>query len=78
MELLLTLIVAVIGWRIAALCKLSAPAMLGSMIAVGVMNYFFEFAYMPGWVKSVAQGISGAYIGMQIPKKDLLNARYLI
>ncbi len=78
MDISITLVVAILGWKIAERLKLSAPAMLGSMIAVGLSNYFFEYAYLPGWVKIFAQGISGAYIGMQITKKDLYNTKYLI
>ncbi len=76
--IVITLSVASIGWYIADKLKLSAPAMLGSMIAVGIANIFFDFAYLPTSIKIFTQAISGAFIGMQIAKKDIMNFKYLI
>ncbi|MEA4875923.1 AbrB family transcriptional regulator [Anaerorhabdus sp.] len=76
--ILITLSVASIGWYFADKLKLSAPAMLGSMIAVGVTNIFLDYAYLPTSIKIFTQAISGAFIGMQIAKKDIMNFRYLV
>lgn len=78
MNLILTLAAAYLGYRIAKKAGLPAPAMIGSMIAVGISNIVFDYAVLPLWVKVFAQAISGAFIGMQIMKKDILNFRYLV
>lgn len=78
MNILITLAAALIGWKVAAKFKLPAPAMLGSMIAVGLSNIFFDYAVLPISIKIFAQAISGAFIGMQISKKELLNFKRLI
>lgn len=78
MNILITLSIAILGWKLAEKWKLPAPAMLGSMIAVGITNIVFDYATLPMSVKIFAQAISGAFIGMQIMKKDLLNFKKLV
>jgi membrane AbrB-like protein len=77
-NILITLAVAYASYRAAKKIGLPAPAMIGSMIGVGISNLFFDYAVMPLYVKTFAQAISGAFIGMQITKKDLKNFRYLV
>lgn len=77
MSILLTVVVAVAGWRLAKKLGLPAPAMLGSMLAVGITNMIFDYAYLPPYIKTIAQAVSGAFIGIQISKKDIRNFRYL-
>ncbi|MCF0111420.1 MAG: AbrB family transcriptional regulator, partial [Erysipelotrichaceae bacterium] len=69
--------VGIIGWQIAKLLKLPAPGMLGSMILVGITNIFFDYAAFITPVKVFGTALSGAYIGMQIQRKDITNFRYL-
>ena len=76
--LILTLTAAWAGYKAAARLRLPAPAMLGSMLAVGLTNILFDYASLPGFIKVVAQAVSGAFIGMQISKKDMLNFRFLV
>ena len=71
MNWVLTLLAGVAGWQLAARWKLPAPAMLGSMLAVGLTNILFDYAALPMAVKVFAQAISGAFIGMQIGRKDV-------
>ncbi len=52
--------------------------MLGSMLAVGLTNILFDYAALPMAVKVFAQAISGAFIGMQIGRKDVARMRGLI
>ncbi len=77
-RILLTLVVAWAGFAVAKRLHLPAPAMLGSMLSVGLSNVFFDYAVLPWYAKVIAQAVSGAFIGMQISKKDVLNFRYLI
>ena len=52
--------------------------MLGSMLAVGLTNILFDYAALPMAVKVFAQAISGAFIGMQIGRRDVARMRGLI
>ena len=74
----LTLLVGMAGWRVAQRVGLAAPAMLGSMLAVGISNVLFGYAVVPEAVRIFAQGISGAFIAMSITPADLFHARRLI
>lgn len=74
----LTLAVGVAGWWVADRLGLSAPAMLGSMVAVGLTNALFGYAQMPTEVRVFAQSISGSFIAMSVRHKDIANARKLI
>lgn len=78
MMIVLTLAVACCGWRISEKLGLPAPAMIGSMIAVGVTNMVFSYAELPAFVKVFAQAVSGAFIGMRITRRDILNFKYLL
>ena len=49
-----------------------------SMLAVGLTNILFDYAALPMAVKVFAQAISGAFIGMQIGRKDVARMRGLI
>ena len=51
MNWVLTLLAGVAGWQLAARWKLPAPAMLGSMLAVGLTNILFDYAALPMAVK---------------------------
>lgn len=77
MNVLITLLVAVAGWRVARRLGLMAPSMLGPMIAVGLTNALFGYAEMPAWVRIFAQGISGAFIAMGVTRADIRNIRML-
>ncbi len=77
MNIVYTLIVALIGYWIAKLLKLPAPAMIGSMIAVGVFNVITGDAYMPAFLKTFTQGIAGIFIGLQLKMSDMKNIKKL-
>lgn len=77
-NVILTILVGIIGWKIAKILKLPAPGMLGSMILVGMTNILFSYASFITPVKVFGVALSGAYIGMQIRKKDIRNFQYLI
>ena len=70
-----TVAVGFIGFRIAKKLKAPAPAMIGSMIAVGITNIAFDYAYLPVVIKNFTQVITGAFIGVQIKKHDLLQLK---
>lgn len=78
MNVLITILVGIVGWLIAKKLKLPAPGMLGSMLLVGITNIFFNYADFITPIKVFGVAISGAYIGVQIEKKDIKNFKYLI
>lgn len=78
MNEIITILVGICGWQIAKKLKLPAPGMLGSMILVGMTNVFFSYASFITPVKVFGVALSGAYIGIQIKRKDIRNFKYLI
>lgn len=74
----LTLAVGALGWFVASKLGFAAPAMLGSMLAVGITNALFGYAEMPSEVRVLAQSVSGAFIAMNMSRKDVANMRRLI
>lgn len=78
LKICLTLAVAWVGFQAAKKFHLPAPAMIGSMLAVGLTNIIWDYACLPTWVRISAQAISGGFIGMQITQKDVRNAKYLL
>ncbi|MCH1942646.1 AbrB family transcriptional regulator [Holdemania massiliensis] len=77
MKCVLTLAVGTLGWTIARKLKIPAPAMIGSMLAVGILNMIFDFAWLPLVIKNFTQGIAGTFIGMQLKIEDLRNIKKL-
>ena len=70
-----TVLVGFVGFKIAKKLKAPAPAMIGSMRAVGITNIAFDYAYLPVVIKNFTQVITGAFIGVQIKKHDLLQLK---
>lgn len=68
-----TLIIGFLGGTIAKRLKMPAAFMTGSMLAVAACSIFSNAMFMPGSLKVIAQIVSGAYIGQQVSKQDLLN-----
>lgn len=78
MQVIITLLVAWAGYRAVRRFGFPAPAMLGSMLAVGITSVVMDYGELPAAAKVLAQAVSGAFIGMQISKKDVLNFKYLM
>ncbi len=68
-----TLVVGFLGGTVAKRLKMPAAFMTGSMLAVAVFSIITNEMFMPGSLKVIAQVVSGAYIGQQVSKQDLLN-----
>lgn len=78
MKIFLTVGVGILGWQAAKKLKLPAAAMLGSLIAVAIMNVIFGGAYMPKTIKIFTQSIAGMFIGLQLRKEDLGDMKKMI
>lgn len=68
---IVTFVVGLLGGFIAKKLGMPAPFMTGSMLAVALFSIVFAQAMMPSTLKTIAQVISGAYIGQQISKQDI-------
>ena len=78
MSIVYTLLIGLIGFLIAKKLRLPAPAMIGSMIAVGIFNILFDIAFLPPSVKIFTQAIAGLFIGVRLHTSDLKNIQKLI
>lgn len=76
-RLMLTLAVGIIGYFLAKKLKFPAPAMIGSMLAVGIYNAIWGSAYMPVSLKALTQGVAGMFIGLRMSKDDFKNIKKL-
>lgn len=77
-NVVLTLVVGVLGYKIAKFLKIPAPGILGSMLFVGITNIFFGYAKFIRPIKIFSVALSGAYIGVKIKRKDVVNFKYVI
>lgn len=75
---LTTFAVALAAGGLGAFIGLPAGPLLFSLIGVIALNFFWGKAYLPMWVKRVAQVLSGAYIGRTVTHGDLLQLWVLI
>lgn len=77
-HILITLAVAIAGYLIGRKLGIPVPAMIGSMICVGILGACTGIATMPRPIKIFSQGISGAFIGMSVKRSDIRNIPHLM
>ena len=77
-RLAVTVAAAIAGGLIAIRLKVPAGALIGSMIAVAVMNVAFGNAYIPMDWKFYTQVSTGAYLGAKISRADLKGLRKIL
>lgn len=77
LNIAVTLIVGFLSYLLAKSLRIPAPGMIGSMLGVGFLNIGFEIAYFPLEMKIFTQMIAGAFIGIQIYKKDVISFKIL-
>lgn len=73
-----TIAIGIVGYFVARRASIPAPAMIGSMLAVGLVSAFTGFAEMPAPIKMASQGISGAFIGLSVGRRDVRNIPHMI
>lgn len=78
LQMIMTALVGYLGYCIAKKLNVPSAPMIGSMVAVGLFNVLFDYAYMPTTVKIFTQGIAGTFIGMRMQVDDLKNGKRLI
>jgi hypothetical protein len=74
-NLLLTILAGSAGAYIGLRLKLPAGALIGSMVAVLVMNLIWNNAFMPESLRIIIRIAAGALIGSRIQKKDVWALR---
>lgn len=72
-----TISVAVIVGLIGKKTGIPAGALLFSLLGVLTMKIATNSAWLPKWLKRVAQILSGAYIGSSVEYADVIEIRYL-
>ncbi len=74
---LLTMVVAIIVGYIFLKLKVPGAMMVGSIIAVSLLNISTGLAYMPSISKTLAQIIAGSFIAIGLEKSDLKRLRHI-
>ncbi len=75
---LVTFLVGLIGALILFKLKVTGGLMIGSLVAVALFNIFTDLAYFPLPAKIFAQIISGAFIGMQVNRKNVSDLKKMV
>lgn len=73
-----TLICGYIGARILEKLKMPVPYMLGSMIAVAALNILSGWTWLPSFSKTLAQSVSGCFIGLSLSRQDIKGIKQLL
>ena len=77
-NLVLTIIVAVIFGTIGKLSGMPSGVLVFSMISIIALKFLTNKAYLPRWVRRLAQVLSGTYIGSGIIYNDVLEIKFLM
>lgn len=78
LSFVVTILVAAIGGFIGRKLKLPAGTIIGAMIAVLLMNIFFDYANVPNPVRPYIRIMAGIYIGTRMSMQDVLNLRTIL
>ena len=70
-NLILTLIIAILGGYLASKKKVPAAYMLGALFLVAIFNIFFNRAFLPNYFKFVTQIATGTFIGSKFRSEDV-------
>ena len=76
--LIITLACGYAGALILKKLKMPVPFMLGAMFAVAALNIITSRTYLPPFSKTLAQSVSGCFIGLSLSRKDLKGIKQLI
>ena len=77
-NLILTLIIAILGGYLASKKKVSAAYMLGALFLVAIFNIFFNRAFLPSYFKFVIQIATGTFIGSRFRSEDVKMLKKVI
>lgn len=71
MELVLTILIAVLGSYLFYKLKIPAGALIGAIVFSACFNIFTDMGSFPSAMKTVLQAIAGAFIGQRVSRNDL-------
>jgi len=78
MFIVLTAAAAVLGGLAAMRLKIPAGAMIGSLLAVMLLNLCTGQVYIPIWCKLITQTVAGAFIGFNMNRETVRQLKSLI
>lgn len=76
-KIILTMLVSLILGYVLLKLKVPGGLMIGSIIAVSILNITTGLAYMPTWSSVIAQIIAGAFIALGLEKSDLQRLKFI-
>ena len=74
---LVTILIGTLVGYIFLKFKVPGAMMIGSIVAVSILNITTDISYMPAEARVAAQIIAGAFIGVGIEKSDLKRLKYI-
>ena len=77
-NLILTLIIAILGGYLASKKKIPAAYMLGALFLVAIFNIFFNKAFLPNYFKFITQVATGTFIGSKFHSEDVKMLKKVI
>ena len=72
-NLILTLIIAILGGYLASKKKVPAAYMLGALFLVAIFNIFFNRAFLPNYFTFVTQIATGTFIGSKFRSEGIMD-----
>lgn len=75
---ILTILIGTLFGYIFLKLKVPGGMMVGSIIAVSILNITTGMAYMPATGRVISQIIAGAFIGVGIERSDLVRLKYIL
>lgn len=77
-NLIFTLIIAILGGNLASRKNVPAAYMLGALFLVAIFNVFFNRAFLPNYFKFVTQIATGTFIGSKFRSEDIKMLKKVI
>ena len=77
MKVLLTIIVGAAVGMLFLRLKVPAGMLVGALLGVTVLNIAFDVAQVPSVMKTISQGIAGAYVGSSVDRNDLIRLKII-
>ena len=77
-NLILTLIIAILGGYLANKKKVPAAYMLGALFLLAIFNVLFNRAFLPNYFKFVTQIANGTFIGSKFRSEDVKMLKKVI
>lgn len=74
----ITILIGIIGSRIAIKLKIPAGAMIGSLFFIAIFNIFTGEAYLPPDIKVITQIATGTFIGAKITLADVKGLKEIL